>query len=105
MSHKKLYNQHHNELEKARYLLINRAQIFIREAEMYHLKMYKYRGGFFITLPCSKPEELREELLKDKIHILPIAKAIRIAISSISIREAKGLAKTIVDAKKRIDCI
>jgi aspartate/tyrosine/aromatic aminotransferase len=77
------------ELEVARKLLIDRANLFINEAKLCNLYHLPYSCGFFVTIPCENPQLAFEELKKKGLYILPIQKAIRLTLSSITLEEVK----------------
>ncbi len=87
------------ELEFARKLLIDRANLFIEEAKKNNLYHLPYNCGFFVTIPCNNPQAVAEELKKKGLYILPIKGAIRLTLSSITLSEVKRaveiIAKTI----------
>lgn len=83
------------ELREACELVNKRAAIFKEEAEVYKLKSYPFSGGFFITVHCDDGIKVAEELKKEKVFVLGLKKAIRIAICSIPTFEVKGLAEKI----------
>lgn len=80
------------ELDHARQMIHSRAQMFIREAAEVGLKHYPYHGGFFITLPVADPEKAFSELADMHLYAIPVPHGIRLAISSMTYDETKGLA-------------
>lgn len=83
------------ELEYARTLLINRANLFIEEAKKVGLKHYPYDCGFFVTIPCDNPHDIYEKLKSKGLYILPLTNAIRLTLSSITLDEVKRAVKLI----------
>lgn len=81
------------ELKIASELLINRANTFISEAKKYNVVSLPYECGFFVTIPCEKPNQIFEELKSKGVYILPMKNAIRVTLSSISTNEIKRLVK------------
>lgn len=77
------------ELEDARKLLIDRANLFIDEARKVGLKHYPYDCGFFVTIPCKNPHLLFEQLKKKGLYLLPLKDGIRLTLSSITLEEIK----------------
>lgn len=77
------------ELEYARKLLIDRANLFIEESARVGLKHYPYDCGFFVTIPCKNPSEMFEILKKKNLYILPVGVGIRVTLSSITLEEVK----------------
>jgi aspartate/tyrosine/aromatic aminotransferase len=95
---KKYFNSYVSELNEKIKLLDERAEIFINEAKKCKLIHCEYRGGFFILIPCKNPVDVYEKLKKQNIYIAPLDGGIRIAISYITKKEIKNLAKKIYDA-------
>lgn len=77
------------ELEGARKLLIDRANLFIDEAKKVGLKHYPYDCGFFVTIPCKNSQLLFEQLKKKGLYLLPLKDGIRLTLSSITLEEIK----------------
>lgn len=75
------------ELAVARKLLVDRADAFLRESKRVGLKHYPYDCGFFVTIPCEKPQEMFELLKKKGLYILPLQRGIRLTLSSITLEE------------------
>jgi aspartate/tyrosine/aromatic aminotransferase len=90
------------ELREACELVIKRANIFKEEAKEFDLKSYPFSGGFFITVHCEDGIKVAEELKKEKVYVLGLKKAIRIAICSIPTFEVKGLASKISKVINRL---
>lgn len=92
------------ELDKERrdtfQMIAARAAIFTEEAKQAGLKMLPYLCGFFITVPMEGDDRVCELLEKEKIFLVPIGGAIRIAICSIPKAKVYGLAGAI---KKAVD--
>ncbi|MDL2292003.1 aminotransferase class I/II-fold pyridoxal phosphate-dependent enzyme [Acholeplasma sp. OttesenSCG-928-E16] len=103
MSDEKLRNKFLGELFEAREMLAGRKKIFVDEAIKIELSMLPLKDGFFVTIPTNNPYLLREELLKEDIHVVPQTKSIRIAISNIPTRQIEGLATAILKAKNKIN--
>lgn len=64
--------------------LMDRGEVFVKEAERIGLKIIPFRAGFFISIPCDNPESVSEQLEKQEIFVVPFKKGIRVAISAIS---------------------
>ena len=90
------------ELREACELVIKRANICKEEAKEFDLKSYPFSGGFFITVHCEDGIKVAEELKKEKVYVLGLKKAIRIAICSIPTFEVKGLASKISKVINRL---
>ena len=83
------------ELEDSRNILINRANIFIAESKRVGLKTLPFSCGFFITIPCERPDEVYELLKGRGVHIIPMNGVIRVTLSAITSREVKVLPELI----------
>lgn len=99
---KSLRNKFEEELESSRQTLIKRANTFLEESKKVNLETLPFVCGFFITIPCNKPEEVYKELVKRKIHVVPMNNVIRVTISAITIKECKMLPSII---KECIDLV
>ena len=96
-----LRNSYLEEIKYASSLLDKRANLFKKLAEENNLNLSNYKSGFFITIPTNKPWEVYEELVKDKIHIIPMNNCIRVTISSITMEEIKRMVYYIAVAIKK----
>ena len=65
------------------------------------MNLSNYKSGFFITIPTNKPWEVYEELVKNKIHIIPMDNCIRVTISSITMEEIERMVYYIAVAIKK----
>lgn len=80
------------EREAARLMLANRAELFVKEAREVGLHILPYQSGFFITVPARDTAGLADKLAKRNIFVIPLARAIRFAISAVPTRQVPGLA-------------
>ena len=80
------------EREAARLMLANRAELFVKEAKEVGLHILPYQSGFFITVPAKDTAGLADKLAKRNIFVIPLARAIRFAISAVPTRQIPGLA-------------
>ncbi len=80
------------EREAARLMLANRAELFVKEAKEVGLHILPYQSGFFITVPARDTAGLADKLAKRNIFVIPLARAIRFAISAVPTRQIPGLA-------------
>ena len=87
--------------EKAEYirLLRQRSDIFVKEAAECNLPLYPYKEGFFITLKVDNAirEKYHEVLMENNIFTVQVNKGIRVAVCSLPVEKAKGLAKRMKD--------
>lgn len=88
------------ELTTAAKIVRKRSDLFVEEANQLGLDCYPYSGGFFITVKCNDGIKVAEDLKQEKVYVLGLKKAIRIAVCSIPTIEVLGLAAKI---KKVID--
>jgi aromatic-amino-acid transaminase len=78
-------------------MLENRAAIFVKEAKAAGLNILPYEAGFFITLPAKDTAGLAAKLAKKNIFVIPLAKAIRFAVSAVPTYQVPGLAQKVKD--------
>lgn len=83
-------------------IIKQRAAVFSQEAKNAGLAMLPYRSGFFLTIPCEKPEAVCKALAQDHIFLVPLAKGVRISICAIPVRKITGLAAKV---KKAIEVV
>ena len=72
-----------------------RGKIFVEEAVQVGLPHTPFAGGFFLTLPTPNPEPIANELCKENIFLVPLAKGVRVALCAIPTKKIPGLAKRI----------
>ena len=72
--------------EREEYLsmLIRRGRAFMKAAEEVHLDTCPFDSGFFISVPCDRPDEAGALLQQDNIFTVPLGKGLRVSIASIS---------------------
>ncbi|MGW9018579.1 pyridoxal phosphate-dependent aminotransferase [Priestia megaterium] len=87
-----------SEREKYNMLIVDRAEVFIKEANQIGLKILPYHAGFFITIPCDQPEDVSNRLITEKIFVAPLSKGIRVAACSVPVSQMYGLAAKIQKA-------
>lgn len=93
--------------EKQKYidLMKQRSDIFLQEAKECGLDVYPYKEGFFVTLRIPDNEfkkKFHEEMMKEHIYTVQVNKGIRVAVCSLPLSKAKGLAKKMKDIESRI---
>lgn len=91
-----------DERKQHRDMLIRRGVAFKEEAAKAGLVTLPFRSGFFMSVPCSNPEKAAAILENEGIFIVPLAKGIRIAGSSITEKDCRKLPEAI---KRAIDSI
>ena len=91
---KEYTNRFKKELIEGTDLLKSRASLFIEEAEKHDLKILPYCGGFFISVP-TKNKNIFKDLVDDHVYVIPMQDIIRVAISSLSIKDIPELVRKI----------
>lgn len=94
---------YHDELEKVRQMLEKRAQAFVEEAEKIGLKIFPYRGGFFISIPCENSNAIGDDLEKENIFAIALAKGIRFAVCAVPEEQCRLAPKLIKESMDRIN--
>lgn len=85
-----------SQLSQNRLMLEARGKLFSAEAQQVNLAIFPYRSGFFVTIKCPEANKIADELKKENLFVLPMQNEfIRLALSSLSLNEIKGLAKII----------
>lgn len=80
-------------------LLIDRANLFINEANHVGLKYLPYKSGFFVTLPVGQNvDKVMEDLESKNIFVIKFNNGIRIGLCSVPLYKIVGLAKRIKDS-------
>ncbi len=83
-------------------IIKSRAALFSSEAKAAGLEFLPYRSGFFLTIPCQKPEEVCQVLNKANVFLVPLAKGIRISVCAVPTSKMSGLAVKIKKAIERV---
>lgn len=85
------------ELERKvfRDILLARGSAFEKAIKACGINMVPYDGGFFVSLIVEKPEAIVNELMKDGIFLVPLAKGIRVAVSAISLEKLQAMPEKI----------
>ena len=80
-------------------LLKTRSDIFMAEAAECGLELYPYKEGFFITLKVDNAirEAYHQKLMENNIFTVQVNKGIRVAVCSLPVEKAKGLAARMKD--------
>jgi len=82
LSDEKLMAKVAEEREHYLQILRKRGSVFMEEAEKAGLKACPYDSGFFITIPCDKPEAAGELLQAMDIFAIPMGRGIRVSVAS-----------------------
>lgn len=87
--------QHHetftNELQSSKRMLQLRGIAFKALLDEKHIKYYPQHDGFFVTLIAEDPFDLFEKLKAKKIYAIPVEKGVRVALSSMSLKDIEAL--------------
>ena len=65
-------------------MLLRRGAAIEEASKAVGLKMVPFDTGFFASFPCKDPKAASQELEKDGIFLVPLAKGLRVAIAAIS---------------------
>lgn len=94
--------RHEEERGEYAHLVEERAAILEKEGAELGLPLLPYNGGFFMTVLSTDSHAVVEELKKEHVYLIPLAKGVRIAVCSIPKRQITGLAARIHAAMKRL---
>ena len=87
-------NRFKAEVSVATKLLKDRASLFLEEAEKNELNILPYCGGFFVSIP-TKNKNIFKDLVNDHVYVIPMQDIIRVAISSLSLKDIPELVRKI----------
>lgn len=90
------------EREGFRNTLLARGRAFEEAAKACGIPMVPYDGGFFVSLPMDKPGQVVDELMKEGIFLVPLAKGIRVAVSAVPLEKLPGIPEKIKAAVDRL---
>ena len=82
------------EVSIATKLLKDRASLFLEEADKNNLNILPYCGGFFISVPTTN-KNIFKDLVDDHVYVIPMQDIIRVAISSLSLKDIPELVRKI----------
>ncbi len=94
------YKTYIEEKNKYKDMLAQRANVFVEEAKECDLDILPYIDGFFVSIPCSNPKAVSEELTKDNVFVVPLKKGIRFAVCAVCKEKCKiapRLIKKVID--------
>lgn len=100
--HPQLLRKIEIEREGFRNTLLARGRAFEEAAKACGIPMVPYDGGFFVSLPMDKPGEVVDELMKEGIFLVPLAKGIRVAVSAVSLKKLPAIPEKIKAAVDRV---
>ncbi len=95
------------EAEKQKYidLMKQRSDIFLREAAACGLEVYPYREGFFITLKMENNtvrDAVHQAFMDRHIYTVAVNKGIRVAVCSLPLKKAAGLAAVMKEIEESV---
>ena len=86
------------EVAESRKMLKKRANIFVAQAKECGLPIYDYTDGFFVTIRMENNtirDAFHQKLMDNHIYTVKVNRGIRIALCSVPVKTADGLAKRI----------
>ena len=88
--------------ERAGYreMLIKRGRAFEEEAKKADLEIVPFDAGFFVSIPCDRPDEVSKQLENQGLFVVPLAKGLRVSIASVSeaaCRKIPGMVKAAME--------
>ena len=83
------------EREESKEMLLRRGRVFEEELKAVGVEMVPYKAGFFASIPCKDPDAVGEILQKEGIFVVPLAKGLRVALSSVTEAQCKVIAPAI----------
>ena len=92
---RKIYEE---ELMANRLLLENRANAFVESAKEVDLVHLPYFGGFFISIPCARPNEVAQKLKEKDMYIVANKNGLRFAVCAVSEEKCRISPKLIKEA-------
>jgi aspartate/tyrosine/aromatic aminotransferase len=93
-----LFKAVEDERTAAREMLLARGRGFEEEAKKIGLDIVPFSAGFFVTVPCSDPDALCEELKKKNAFLIPLGAGVRVSVASSSEAKCRRLPAMIKEA-------
>jgi histidinol-phosphate/aromatic aminotransferase/cobyric acid decarboxylase-like protein len=90
--------------ERAAYrdMLLKRGKTFEAEAKRIGLGIVPFDAGFFVSIPMPNADAVAQELEKEGIFLVPLAKGLRVSVAAVSEEKAKILPRKIKDCMERL---
>ena len=90
--------------ERAAYrdMLLKRGKTFEAEAKRIGLGIVPFDAGFFVSIPMPNADAVAQELEKEGIFLVPLAKGLRVSVAAVSEEKAKILPQKIKDCMERL---
>ena len=83
-------------------MLKERAEAFFDEASKFNITTHPYKNGFFVLVPCKKPDEVSNFLIKEDIYMVPMGEGLRISLASIRLNQVRRLVQELGKAMKEV---
>ena len=90
------------EREFYRNIMIKRGKALEKAANEIGLEMVPFDTGFFASFPCPNPDAVSQELEKEGIFLVPLAKGLRVSVASVSEEVCTKLPERIKSAMERV---
>ena len=97
-----LFKAVEDERTAAREMLLARGRGFEEEAKKIGLDIVPFSAGFFVTVPCSDPDALCEELKKKNAFLIPLGAGVRVSVASSSEAKCRRLPAMIKEAMETL---
>lgn len=97
-----LFKAVEDERTAAREMLLARGRGFEEEAKKIGLEIVPFSAGFFVTVPCSDPDALCEELKKKNAFLIPLGAGVRVSVASSSEAKCRRLPAMIKEAMETL---
>ncbi|MGN8912879.1 pyridoxal phosphate-dependent aminotransferase [Anaerofustis butyriciformans] len=76
-------------------MLRRRADVFLQKSEEVGLKLYPYKDGFFVCIPCKDPVKAADLLMEENVFVIPLQTGLRFALCAVG-EEKCALAPKII---------
>lgn len=83
------------ERKQYRDMLLARGKAFEEASEKAGLKIVPFMSGFFVSIPCDRPDELCAALEKKDVFLVPMKLGVRVSVASISEAKCRKLPEII----------
>lgn len=90
------------ERAKARDMLLARGRAFEKAASECGLEIVPFSAGFFVTVPCSGPDELCRRLNEKNAFLIPLDKGVRVSVASSSEDKCRRLPALIKETMEEL---
>ena len=90
------------ERAKARDMLLARGRAFEKAAAECGLEIVPFSAGFFVTVPCSEPDELCRRLNEKNVFLIPLDKGVRVSVAASSEDKCRRLPALIKETMEEL---